>query len=101
MEDIVVVISPQEMQQQFAAILQKEGFSEERALRCAKIFTINSVDGVYTHGVNRFPRFVKYIKEKHIVPEADPILKNTFGAVEQWDGQLGAGITNALFCTDR
>jgi 3-dehydro-L-gulonate 2-dehydrogenase len=29
------------------------------------------------------------------------MLKSVFGAVEQWDGQSGPGITNALFCTER
>ena len=94
-------ISFEEMENVFYSILKREGLNEVKASTCARVFTENSVDGVYTHGVNRFPRFVQYLKEKHIVPEAEPVLKNTFGAVEQWDGQLGAGITNALFCTDR
>jgi 3-dehydro-L-gulonate 2-dehydrogenase len=79
----------------------REGMKEDKATTCAKVFTENSIDGVYTHGVNRFPRFVQYIKDKHVITDAEPVLKSTFGAVEQWDGQSGPGITNALFCTER
>jgi 3-dehydro-L-gulonate 2-dehydrogenase len=94
-------ISPEEMERQFYKILVREGMKDDNATTCAKVFTQNSVDGVYTHGVNRFPRFVQYIQEKHVRTDAEPVLKSTFGAVEQWDGQSGPGITNALFCTER
>ncbi|MCW3079542.1 3-dehydro-L-gulonate 2-dehydrogenase [Segetibacter sp.] len=94
-------IFPEEMERQFYKILVRDGMNADKATTCARVFTENSVDGVYTHGVNRFPRFVQYIKDKHVITEAEPVLKNTLGAVEQWDGQSGPGITNALFCTDR
>jgi 3-dehydro-L-gulonate 2-dehydrogenase len=91
----------QEMENIFYSILKNEGLDETKAKTCARVFTENSLDGVYTHGVNRFPRFVQYIKEKHVITDAEPVLKSAFGAVEQWDGQKGPGITNALFCTER
>lgn len=94
-------ISAEEMQQRFYSVLLKEGMTDDKAKTCATIFTENSIDGVYTHGVNRFPRFVQYIRDKHIAIDAEPVLKSTFGAVEQWDGQSGPGILNALFCTER
>ncbi|RPJ03562.1 MAG: 2,3-diketo-L-gulonate reductase, partial [Spirochaetaceae bacterium] len=50
------------MKAEFVRILTKLGFSDERADECAAIFTINSLEGVYSHGVNRFPRFVEYIR---------------------------------------
>ena len=53
-----ILISPQEMESTFLTILLQEGFAEEKARLCAKVFTENSVDGVYTHGVNRFKVFV-------------------------------------------
>jgi 3-dehydro-L-gulonate 2-dehydrogenase len=95
------LISSEEMANTFYEILVREGVVEAKARTCARVFTQNSVDGVYTHGVNRFPRFVQYIREKHVITDAEPILKSTFGAVEQWDGQSGPGILNALYCTER
>lgn len=94
-------VSLEEMEQRFYAILIKEGFRENKAKTCARVFAENSFDGVYTHGVNRFPRFIQYIRDRHIVIDAEPVLKSTFGAVEQWDGQSGPGIINALYCTER
>jgi 3-dehydro-L-gulonate 2-dehydrogenase len=99
MENEITMVSPREMEQHFAAILLKEGFTNDTAQRCAEIFTINSIDGVYTHGVNRFPRFVKYVRDGFVKPNAVPTLKHAFGAMEQWDGNLGAGVLNAEHAT--
>lgn len=85
----------------FKEILLRKGFSEQKASTCATIFADNSVDGVYTHGVNRFPRFIKYIADGHVRPDAEPVCENAIGCVEQWDGRLGPGPLNALRCTDR
>jgi 3-dehydro-L-gulonate 2-dehydrogenase len=54
------------MEERFAEILRKEGFTEEKPFVALKYLQMNSVDGVYTHGVNRFPRFVKYVKEGYV-----------------------------------
>ncbi|MCW3088073.1 MAG: 3-dehydro-L-gulonate 2-dehydrogenase [Sediminibacterium sp.] len=93
-------IMPEEMQGRFAEILRKLAFSEEDARQCAAIFTGNSIDGIYTHGVNRFPRFVKYITDGYVKAGAVPSLTHAFGAIEQWDGNLGPGPLNALHATD-
>ena len=90
-----------EMLTTFRAILTRQGFSGEKANTCATIFADNSLDGVYTHGVNRFPRFVKYIIDGHVRPDAEPECKSVVGCIEQWDGQLAPGPLNALRCTDR
>lgn len=96
-----ISISSQKMFDTFEGILLKLNFPRKRAKECAAIFTNNSVDGIYTHGVNRFPRFVKYIKEGYVKPEAVPTLTHRFGGIEQWNGNLGAGPSNALFATNR
>jgi 3-dehydro-L-gulonate 2-dehydrogenase len=85
----------------FETILLKLNFPKKRAKECATIFTNNSLDGIYTHGVNRFPRFVKYIKEGYVNPDAVPTLTHKFGSIEQWNGNLGAGPSNATFATNR
>jgi 3-dehydro-L-gulonate 2-dehydrogenase len=97
----VVNIPMQEMRGYFTRILQQLGFEERKAAQCAEIFTSNSVDGVYTHGVNRFPRFAKYVRDGIVHPDAEPVLTSALGALEQWDGNLGPGILNAMHATNR
>jgi len=94
-------VSHSEMESLFYKILIQRGFSNDKARTCANIFTSNSLDGVYTHGVNRFPRFVNYIVEGHIDPMKEAVCKSSVGSIEQWDGQMGPGPVNALRCTDR
>jgi 3-dehydro-L-gulonate 2-dehydrogenase len=91
----------EEMVKVFNGILLKNYFTKDKAKICARLFAENSLDGVYTHGVNRFAPFIKYVKEKVINAHAEPSLKKSTGAVEQWDGNLGPGPLNALKCTDR
>jgi 3-dehydro-L-gulonate 2-dehydrogenase len=96
-----IFITQDQMKAEFSRILLSLGFSEPKAEICAELFTVNSLEGVYTHGVNRFPGFVKNIKEGYIMPEADPLLLHKAGSLEQWDGMNGPGPLNALFATDR
>jgi len=89
------------MESQFYKILIQQGFSNDKAKTCADIFTSNSLDGVYTHGVNRFSRFIKYVIDGHIDPSKEAICKSHTGCIEQWDGQNAPGPVNAIQCTDR
>ncbi len=100
MDNNTIYISAAEMQQRFASLLLDLDFTNERANAIANIFTDNSVDGIYTHGVNRFPTFVKYVKEGHVQPHAIPSLHHKFGALEQWDGNQGPGTLNAIHATE-
>ncbi len=77
------------------------GLNEEKAEVCSTIHAQSSADGVESHGLNRVPRFVEYVQKGWVNPEADPALVMAKGAVENYDGQLGIGITNAIFCADR
>jgi 3-dehydro-L-gulonate 2-dehydrogenase len=85
----------------FHNVLLKHSFTESKAALCAGIFAENSLDGVYTHGVNRFPRFVQNVVEGHVLPHEEPTKVSQFGGMEQWNGNLGPGPSNAVFCTDR
>ncbi len=89
------------MVQTFTRILLKHGFDPEKADQCARVFADSSLEGVSTHGVNRFPRFVHYVRRGYVRPQAEPDVRHRAGALEQWDGKLGPGPLNALFCTDR
>lgn len=94
-------VTYQQMYAEFLRILLKLGFTQERAELCAKLFTDTSRDGVYSHGLNRFPRFIKYIKEGYINIHTVPELVEASGALERWDGNSGPGNLNAYFCMDR
>jgi 3-dehydro-L-gulonate 2-dehydrogenase len=96
-----LTISAKEMHKTLKNILIKHHFSKKKAEECATIFTQNSIDGIYTHGINRFTRFVQYIQKGYVVPDAKPTLQHRFGGIEQWNGNLGAGPSNAIFATER
>jgi 3-dehydro-L-gulonate 2-dehydrogenase len=100
MSNTTITIPAADMLQLFNTILLKQGFTAEKAMQCAEVFTNNSIDGVYTHGVNRFPRFVEYIKKGYINIQAEPALKHQWGGVQQWDGNLGPGPLNAIHATN-
>ena len=89
------------MKSEFFRILLSIGFTEPKAEKCAEIFTMNCVDGVNSHGINRFPRFVKNTLEGFVKPETVPTMLNSVGSLEQWNGNLGPGPLNATFATDR
>jgi 3-dehydro-L-gulonate 2-dehydrogenase len=91
----------QNLKAEFKRVLLSLDITDEKAETVAGIFADNSRDGVYTHGLNRFAVFVEYIKEGLVNMNAAPTPVNTFGAIEQWDGNLGAGMLNARFCMDR
>jgi 3-dehydro-L-gulonate 2-dehydrogenase len=99
MENIYIPFN--QMQSEFFRILKKYGFTDPKAEKCSEIFTFNSLEGVYSHGVNRFPRFVKSIREGVVDPNAEPSLIHKMGCLEQWNGNLGPGTLNASFSTER
>lgn len=97
----IVIIEAETMRSTFKTILIEYGFSKPDAAKCAEIFTCNTLDGVFSHGVNRFAKFVSYVREGFIDPKALPSVKGRMGSVEQWDGNLGPGPLNASLATDR
>jgi 3-dehydro-L-gulonate 2-dehydrogenase len=82
-------------------VLLKEGFELERAQLSARLITDTSCDGVYSHGLNRFPRLIDSIHSGILDVHARPELVASFGAFERWDGKRGAGNLNAYQCMDR
>lgn len=80
---------------EFERVLKKYGFSPERAHEAAEIFAQNSLAGVFSHGLNRFPRVVEYLRKGEIDPAAEAVCTASFGAMERWDGQRGFGPLNA------
>ena len=88
-------ITFEEMQAQLVRVLRNYSFSEHKAQLCAKLFAENSLDGVHSHGLNRFPTFIQYIQKGYVKVEAEAILEESFGAWERWNGNLGPGNLNA------
>ncbi|NLJ44165.1 MAG: 3-dehydro-L-gulonate 2-dehydrogenase [Bacteroidales bacterium] len=97
----MVLVQGELMRSEFRRILIRNGFTEEKADICAGIFMMNTLDGISSHGVNRFPRFVEYITKGIVNPDAEPSLISSSAAVEHWDGNLGPGPLNALKATQR
>src|SRR6185436_9505341 len=84
-----------ELQDVLQRILVENGFESPRAELCARLFADASRDGVHSHGLNRFPRFLETIKNGIVDIHATPELIGSHGAMEQWDGQRGVGNLNA------
>lgn len=96
MEIIKVPFS--KMKAEFKQILLQNYFTEGKADKCADIFATNSLEGIYSHGVYRFPRFIDYIQKGYVKPEAEPQKVHSAGALEQWEGNLAPGPLNAEIC---
>lgn len=79
----------------------KYSFSKVQAETLAKIHTESTIDGIYSHGINRVPVFIDYINKGLIDIDAIAGKVTSMGSIERWDGNLGSGILNALKCTDR
>lgn len=83
------------MKKEFVRILLKKGFEKERAETAAEIFADTSLDGVYSHGYQRFSRVIEYIEKGYIDVHARPEKITAIGGTERWDGHLGMGNLNA------
>ncbi|HUX38070.1 MAG TPA: 3-dehydro-L-gulonate 2-dehydrogenase [Rectinemataceae bacterium] len=90
-----------EIRDLLGGILSGRGFSPERAETCAGLFVEASLDGVYTHGLERFPRFVRWIDKGWVRPAALPLLTSAAASLERWNGELGPGNLNAIAMADR
>ena len=89
------------MYRELHRVLIAIGLAEERAALVARLFAENQRDGVHSHGLNRFPRFVSDIQAKRIDIKASPERVGGLGGLEQWDGKMGIGVWNAKVCMGR
>ena len=65
---------------------------EETARHFAEIFAGNSLDGVYSHGMNRYPRYLADMDSglcDRTVTQAERV--SGLGALEVWDAHFGIG----------
>ncbi|WP_183563099.1 3-dehydro-L-gulonate 2-dehydrogenase [Mucilaginibacter sp. SP1R1] len=91
----------EKLKAEFYQVLTGLDFTNDKAERCATVFAENSRDGVYTHGLNRFPVFVQHVKDGLVIPAAEPVKEGGLGAIEQWNGNFGPGMLNAGLCMGR
>lgn len=94
-------IKYEDMVKEFQRILSSRGFDEQSSADAATVFARNSLDGVYSHGVNRFPRVVEYLDKGEIDPANQPECLMSFCTMERWDGKRGFGPLNANRAMDR
>lgn len=92
-------ISFDEMKKTIKEALMNNGLSEEQAEIVATTHTESSLDGVYSHGLNRIPRFINYVNNGWINLDAELKLVKDLGVIRQYDGDFGIGIINAKKCT--
>src|SRR5882762_9992037 len=109
-------VSYQDLYDVLLHVLLKLGFEPERARRCAQLFADSNRDGVYSHGLNRLPRFLAMIQSGLINIHAEPELLTSSGPMssrsmssgpmssgpmERWDGKIGPGNLNAWQIMER
>jgi 3-dehydro-L-gulonate 2-dehydrogenase len=81
--------------------MDRLGLAPDRAAKCARLFAETTRDGVYTHGLNRFPRFAEMIANGSFDVSAEPTKIAGLGAIERWDGNRGVGNLNAMASMQR
>jgi 3-dehydro-L-gulonate 2-dehydrogenase len=81
--------------------MQRLGLSPDRAAHCARLFAETTRDGIYTHGLNRFPRFAASVANGSTDVHAEPSRTAGIGAIERWDGHRGIGNLNAVAAMQR
>jgi 3-dehydro-L-gulonate 2-dehydrogenase len=94
-------VAYQKLHDVFFQVLIKTGLASDRAARCAQLFADSSRDGVPSHGLNLFPRFVRMIRTGVVDIAAVPERVAVYGALERWDGRRGPGNLNAYHCMER
>ena len=80
-----------ELKATFEEILKSRGIKEETARISAENFAASSADGVYTHGVNRFPKVISYLERGLINGNGEPERVFSMGAVETLGRPHGPG----------
>lgn len=96
-----VKVPYEQLEQTFADILTQKGLDSPRASLAAELFAKASLDGVASHGLDRFPFFLKMIDEGIVDVHAQPRLEGSFSVFERWNGHLGPGMLNAHFSMQR
>lgn len=101
MAENTIRIASQKMQEVLYNLFTTYKFDPKKAKLLARVHTESTLDGVNSHGINRVPLFIEYVKKGVINVNSEAEKVETFGSIERWDGNLGSGIINATKCTTR
>jgi 3-dehydro-L-gulonate 2-dehydrogenase len=100
-DENIMRVKFEEMKNEIKRVFMKYGMEEAKADICAQIHTESSCDGIYSHGLNRVARFVDYVNKGWVDVNAKPSLEKAFGAIEVYNGNMGPGVLNAMFATNK
>jgi len=89
------------MKREFTRVLLKYGVEPGRAERSAALFADTDRDGVYSHGLNRFPSLIRTIEKGEVDVSALAAFDAKVGIMERWDGHRGIGNLNAADAMNR
>jgi 3-dehydro-L-gulonate 2-dehydrogenase len=84
-----------ELHEALRRALLASGMDADDASLAARLFAEASRDGVSSHGLNRFPRFMRGIQRGVVDVRARALRIDAHGALERWDGRRGPGNLNA------
>lgn len=91
----------EQLKEVFNRVLCSRGVKADIADACAEMFARTTESGVYSHGVNRFPRFIQQLDQGDIIADAQPERVISLGAIEQWDARRSIGNLTAKQMMDR
>ena len=81
---IMLRVQPEKVFQVMKNKLEKYGVNPDIASECAQLLIENSIDGIYSHGINRFPRVISYLEKGYIKPNNKPERIMSSGAFERY-----------------
>ena len=88
-------VTYQQLYDALLSALLTKSIDVDRARLCARLIADTTRDGVYSHGLNLFPRLIKTIDTGVVDADARPVRVSAHGALERWDGRSGIGNLNA------
>lgn len=101
LQELMALINYSDLNDILESILLKTGFTKEESVLTAKIFADSTADGYHSHGVNRFPVFLKTITDGYVKLGEQPERELALGSFERWNGKLAPGPLTAHFCMNR
>ena len=101
MEPIFTNVPIKKLLDTICEILILNGLEGDKAKKVADTLANSTLDGINSHGVNRFPLLLEYIQKGYVSIDVEPEILNSNSSFCQVDGKFGLGILNAHFCTNK
>ena len=78
-----MILEFQTLQKRFRELLLKYGFPPLQAMQIADIIAETTIEGVFSHGINRFPRFIGDVTDGTVKLGVEPELIKSFSALRK------------------